>query len=840
MQPEPFGPYILARKIAVGGTAEIFLARREGADGFARHIAIKRILPHLAGETEFVRLLLDEARLAAHLHHGHIVQIHDVGEIDGQAYIAMEYLPGTDVGRIMRTAQKRARRVVVADPDDARRAALIRYIAALPRRLEVVPAADRIELDRRSAEGSIDLAVVAAPFAEAVDGLVSRHPELLRAIVSGEPVMRPNAAVLLAGGHDSPAEITALVDGCLRAPLPLDIAIQIVRAVADGLDHAHTAVDYADEPLAIVHRDVNPSNVLVSTSGTVKLVDFGIARAASSPEGRRRGFVGTYHYMSPEQTEGDPVDARSDLFSLGTLIHELVTGEHPFRAGDMFSTMRAVREDTPPPLDSRVPGVPAALMEIARRAGQKDREARYPSAEAMLTDIEEVARRSGLNMSPKRLAGFVRVVFGAEVKQFGVTTLSLPAIRLDADGKPVQVAPAARDSIRSLPPEAYTRPDPPVVADELPPVVAAPIAARSSIVAPLGEPPPIVAPPTRDDSPTLDSIAALEQPLTLGSLLAIADAPSAEPPTVDELPPMPALLPMPELPLSEAPPFAEPPTVDEAPPVAALPLPELPLPELPLPELPLPGFPLPESPLPDLTLPEPPPPEPPLSEPPALHEPPGPSESDEEEDGPTQVAPPSPELLAALAARAREPARPPVGRAPIARASINRTLTGRAPLDPAPLDPAPLNPTPRHRVLTFDDPARPAPASELPLYPAASTPPPPPRAPVSDRLSDPLSDRLSDPLSDPPSAPPFPADPPPDRARRDRDRAAPEDRPSLHNLPPPPEPTLARGDGAARVLLVAVLIALLTLVGLYVWWRSNTEPERRSATDAPAPACQMA
>lgn len=620
---EPFGPYILARKIAVGGTAEIWLARREGQEGFARHIAIKRILPHLAGETAFVQLLLDEARLAAHLHHGHIVQIHDVGQIDGQAYIAMEYLPGTDVGRIVRRALKRVRRVVVAVPDDTLRVEIVNALGALPRRLEVVSAVDAEAVERRSAEGAVDLAIVDPALADTIDALYAGHPELLRAITLGEIHLRPSTGVLRADDLE-PAAVAALADGCLRAPLPLDLAVQIVRAVADGLEHAHTAVDYADQPLQIVHRDVNPSNVLVSTSGTVKLVDFGIARAASSPEGRRRGFVGTYHYMSPEQTEGERLDARTDLFSLGTLIHELVTGEHPFRGDDMFTTMRAVREDTPPRLDARVPGVPPALIEIVERAGQKDADARYPSADAMLDDIEQLARRAGLNMSPKRLAGFVRVIFGQDVKKFGVTTMSLPAIRIDEDGNAVPAALTTRDSIRTLSPDALAR------------------AATAAVE------------PDADAAPAEDAPADAAPPADAG----------------DELP-------------------------------------------------------------------------------------------GDEEDGPTQVAPPPPEVLAAIAAYA-------------------------------------------------------PPAREPPRRPSA---PPAPVAPA---------DHIARRLGPEPVAP-----------RRRSTASVPIDRSSISAAPPPPDTRLPRGDGAVRALLVIALLALIALVGLYIWWRQGTT-DGRSALEPPPPVTRTA
>ncbi|MCB9541967.1 MAG: protein kinase [Myxococcales bacterium] len=843
MQPEPFGPYLLARKIAVGGTAEIFLARREGHDGFARHIAIKRILPHLAGETDFVRLLLDEARLAAHLHHGHIVQIHDVGEIDGQAYIAMEYLPGTDVGRILRRAQKRTRRVVVAHPDDATRAALIAALKALPRRLEVVPAADRAEIDRRHAEGPIDLAILAAPFAEAADGLISRHPELLRAIVLGDPVLRPHAAILIAPTAD-PADITALADGCLRAPMPLDIAIQIVRAVADGLDFAHTAVDYADQPLSIVHRDVNPSNVLVSTSGTVKLVDFGIARAATSPGGRRRGFVGTAHSMSPEQTEGGPVDARSDLFSLGTLIHELITGEHPYRADDMFSTMRAVREDTPPALDSRVPGTPPALVEITRRAGQKDPDARYASAEEMLTDIEELARRAGLNLSPKRLAGYVRVIFGEEVKQFGVTTMSLPAIRIDAEGNAVPATPAARDSIRQLPQDAHAaragihrasinRP--------------APVAVELPSLSPMPTMPPEAPALTVDEIPAIHHVDPPAEP-------AIERAPTGEMPPVVAL----GLYPPPEgraddaaVTLADIPPRAITPLADAAAqtlfdvgePAAAATTTVFDAVETEAwPQTATAAF----DPAATAAWPA-------DAAPTAEDAETAPTAEDAEiaptAETPTPrrrrrrrarpaAAPPPP--------RRRAPRRPPRTPPPrqhrrvAARPRRRRTARARRPVTaawpPAPptttttktapprSPPSPRGSSRRARPRRPPRALRPAPAVATPRPDAP--PPPRPRLHRAPRVARrrprrPASTELP-PLRDP--AP----------RRRDPAERRLEDRPSLHNLPPPPEPALPRGEGAVRAMLLIAVLALVALAGLYLWWRSSTPTDHRSHHETPA------
>jgi serine/threonine protein kinase len=431
MKPETFGPYTLLRKIATGGTAEIFLARRHGVDGFARHLAIKRILPHLAEDQNFVQLLSDEARLAAHLHHGHIIQIHEVDQCDGQAFIAMEYLPGTDLGRLARAARKRSRRVLVAHRHAPTRQRLMNALRDLAP--QVVGAADAEEIARRSAEGTLDLAVVEPELMEgARDRLQAAHPELLRTLVLGTGAGRGHGIYTLPAGEVHPENVRALAEGCLRPAMPLELAVQLVRAVADGLDYAHTATDFDGRPLNIVHRDVNPSNVLVSVSGMVKLVDFGIARAATSRGGaaQRGNLVGTWRYMSPEQTGGKSADARSDLFSLGVLMHELACGEHPFEGDDQFATMRAIREEEPPRVDERVPGLPRAVADIVRRATRKPVDQRYPRADELLGDVEDFVRREGLNLSPKRMAGFMEVCFGKRgVAEFGVSGTGYEVVR---------------------------------------------------------------------------------------------------------------------------------------------------------------------------------------------------------------------------------------------------------------------------------------------------------------------------------------------------------------------------------------------------------------------------
>jgi serine/threonine protein kinase len=422
----PFGPYTLLRRIATGGTAEIWLARRHGPDGFLRHLAIKRILPQLEKEPAFVQLLLDEARLAAHLHHGHIIPIDDVGTYDGQAYIAMEYLPGTDLGRVMRAVKRRRRRVVVACADPDRLDALV---ASLEKTLDadVVGASDPPEVERFSMEGPVDLAVVDTDLVGPIRDpmlhqLQSEHPELLRVLLLGPTSGRRAGCFALGIDPPDPDRVAMFAQRVLAQRVPIELTVQVVRAVAEALEYAHEARDFAARPLGVVHRDVNPSNVLLSVGGVVKLVDFGISRATIRARAEGRGnLVGTVNYMCPEQTSGLDSDARGDLFSLGIVLWELIAGRHPFAGENEFATMRSIRESEPPALDTLVPGLPAALVELARRCLAKKPEDRVGSARELLMALEELVRREGLNLSPRRLSRWLETVYSTEeLEAFGV------------------------------------------------------------------------------------------------------------------------------------------------------------------------------------------------------------------------------------------------------------------------------------------------------------------------------------------------------------------------------------------------------------------------------------
>ncbi len=310
--PKRFGKYTLIRRLALGGMAELFLAIQRSMAGFEKLIVIKRILPQLAKDKEFVEMLLDEARIAATLNHPNVAHIYDVGVFEDQYYIAMEHIHGEDLRSIVRQMKKKA--------------------------------------------------------------------------------------------------VTSF---------PLEHALAIVLGCCAGLAYAHEKKDLDGEPLNIVHRDVSPQNILVTFSGDVKLVDFGIAKAGRSQmEDTKSGKLkGKIPYMSPEQAQGEPLDQRSDVFSLGVILFELCTGRRLFKGSSEFDTMRLIVEGTYPRPRSINPNLPPRLEEIITRALAKDTSQRYQSAREMQGDLEGFIRAERLAVSPLSLGEWMQSLFSEKLSQ---------------------------------------------------------------------------------------------------------------------------------------------------------------------------------------------------------------------------------------------------------------------------------------------------------------------------------------------------------------------------------------------------------------------------------------
>ena len=323
--PLMLGPYELLQRIATGGMAEVYLARRAGPHGFQKVVAVKRILPQLAQDSDFVAMFVDEARVCARLAHPNIVQVFDFGEHDGELYMAMEFVDGTTAARLVRAAASR-----------------------------------------------------------------------------GEEV-------------------------------PLDAALYIALSVLRGLDYAHNARDDEGKPLDLVHRDVSPGNVLIDRSGAVKLTDFGIARAAEierrTDAGQLKGKLG---YMSPEQVVGRELDARSDLFTVGIVLAELVMLRPLFSGPSEIDVLMRIRDADIGVLDRAGSRVPDDVRAVLFRALARDRALRYPSAAAFAEGIEEILRRRRLQVGPAKLAAWVEKL-GLVTPTDGDEPLSETSIRQTAN-----------------------------------------------------------------------------------------------------------------------------------------------------------------------------------------------------------------------------------------------------------------------------------------------------------------------------------------------------------------------------------------------------------------------
>jgi len=201
------------------------------------------------------------------------------------------------------------------------------------------------------------------------------------------------------------------------AGLPVAIALRIVADACTGLHYAHTMTDYDGSPLSIVHRDVSPHNLFITYGGHVKIVDFGIAKAASRTTETETGLLkGKIAYMSPEHIRGDDVDARSDIFSLGVVLFEAVTRQRLWgrRVADIDILRRLINGDVPSSPRAVAPDVPEEVDRICRRALASDRNDRYANAREMQEDIEATLGRLGLRATERDVGDYVAQLFAEE------------------------------------------------------------------------------------------------------------------------------------------------------------------------------------------------------------------------------------------------------------------------------------------------------------------------------------------------------------------------------------------------------------------------------------------
>jgi serine/threonine protein kinase len=196
--------------------------------------------------------------------------------------------------------------------------------------------------------------------------------------------------------------------------IPIELAVMIASSAAAGLHHAHERKGKNGQPLNIVHRDVSPANIMVGFDGSVKLLDFGIAKAEERSTKTQQGTIkGKYGYMSPEQCRGKPIDRRSDIFALGIILYEITTLRRAFRGNDDFDTMkRIVNGDLLPP-STAVPGYPRELEAIVLTAMARDPDYRFQTTQEMLEALDAFLQRAKLSGAPSAMARFMTQLFGS-------------------------------------------------------------------------------------------------------------------------------------------------------------------------------------------------------------------------------------------------------------------------------------------------------------------------------------------------------------------------------------------------------------------------------------------
>jgi len=300
--------------------AEVWLSRARGIKGFKKTIVLKTILPHFADNDDFINMFINEALLASLLNHPNIVQIFDLGEIDEQYFIAMEFVDG----RTLRQVQR-----------------------ALAKAKKITP-----------------------PW----------------------------------------------------------LVLHVAMSVCEALEYAHNKCSDEGEALNIVHRDVTPENIMISFAGTAKVLDFGIAKASIAASETKAGTLkGKYAYMAPERIvgmkEGEKPDHRSDIYSMGVVLYELLTGKRPFKADNELSLLRQIAEEDPIPPRQRASWVPERLDEIVLRTMSRDPDWRYQTASDLREDLHEFLISVDSHPTERHVSEFLCKLFSVDKKGSSIRVL---------------------------------------------------------------------------------------------------------------------------------------------------------------------------------------------------------------------------------------------------------------------------------------------------------------------------------------------------------------------------------------------------------------------------------
>lgn len=308
--PRKLAGYELIDRLAVGGMAEIYLARSKSIQGFEKEYVLKLIHPKHSGDQDFLRMLVDEAKLTAQLHHTNIAQVIDLGLDQDHYFIVMEYVRGKDLFQILNQA------------------------------------------------------------------------------------------------YD------------LRIPVPLDVCAWIVKETLAGLHYAHTKRDdVTKQPLNLVHRDVSPQNIIVGWQGEVKVIDFGVAKAAQAarPETQAGIIKGKFRYMSPEQAWGEKLDGRSDMFSAALCLYEMSTSSMAYEDDqDMRKMLIRMREAKFKPPRSLRSDMDREFEQLIMRGLERRRQDRYATCEEFETEVTRYLYSHSPGFTRANVRAFLAKIFPDE------------------------------------------------------------------------------------------------------------------------------------------------------------------------------------------------------------------------------------------------------------------------------------------------------------------------------------------------------------------------------------------------------------------------------------------
>lgn len=304
----PFGKYVLLDRINGGATAAVYRANIRGEAGFERLVAIKRILPHMAGDRAFIDTFVREAKIVARMTHAGICPIYELGKVGESLYMAVEYVQGKDLGQILRRAFR------------------------------------------------------------------------------------------------------------LDDSMPPTITAWISARLGEALDYAHGMKNAKGQSAGIIHRDLSPSNVLVSYEGQVKLIDFGLAKAVGRAQSTNvEALKQKLSYMSPEMVKGKPVDARSDIFGLGVCLYEMITGKRLFSGANDVETLKLVARASVPPPSAVVEDPPEELEMVVMRALEREPQDRFQTGAEMAAALDTYLHGADPNFNTQSLSEWMHQLFADDI-----------------------------------------------------------------------------------------------------------------------------------------------------------------------------------------------------------------------------------------------------------------------------------------------------------------------------------------------------------------------------------------------------------------------------------------